>query len=223
MLYIRPAFFDKFKCIANKCTDSCCVGWEINIDDETIDVYKNMQTTFGEKIRENIIKNDDATHSFKLCEDERCPFLNKNNLCDIILNCGEDSICYICQEHPRFYNDFFSVTEYGLGLCCEEVCRLLIENDNVLDFIVEEDCLDDSYYDENEVAYYKELCRLREHFYKVLSAEENYGEKMKRIVALIEEYLKEKMVFDSDKVILARYEKTEPINNEWTEYLVDLT
>jgi lysine-N-methylase len=54
MLYIRPAFFDEFKCIANKCTDSCCVGWEINIDDETIDVYKNMQTTFGEKIRENI-------------------------------------------------------------------------------------------------------------------------------------------------------------------------
>ena len=31
------------------------------------------------------------------------------------------------------------------------------------------------------------------------------------------------MVFDSDKVILTRYEKTEPINNEWTEYLVDLT
>lgn len=222
MLYIRPAFFDEFKCIANKCTDSCCVGWEINIDDETIDVYKNMQTTFGEKIRENIIKNDDVTHSFKLCEDERCPFLNKNNLCDIILNCGEDSICYICQEHPRFYNDFSGVTEYGLGLCCEEVCRLLVENDNALEFIVEEEWLDDSYYDENEAEYYKELCKLREHFYKVLSVEENYDEKIKRIIALTEEYLKEKIAFDSDKVILARYEKTEPINNEWTEYLVDL-
>ena len=80
MIYIKPSFYDSFRCIADKCTDSCCVGWEINIDNETIDVYKNMQTEFGGKIRKNIVKNEDDTYSFKLLEGERCPFLNKNNL-----------------------------------------------------------------------------------------------------------------------------------------------
>ena len=53
MLYIKPAFYDDFKCIADNCTDSCCVGWEINIDNETMDIYKNMHTEFALKIREN--------------------------------------------------------------------------------------------------------------------------------------------------------------------------
>ncbi len=223
MLYIRPVFFNDFKCIADKCTDSCCVGWEINIDDETMGVYKNMHTDFGEKIRANIVENEDETHSFKLCEKERCPFLNKNNLCEIILNCGEDNICYICQEHPRFYNDFSGATEYGLGLCCEEVCRLLIENDENLDFVFEEDCSNDYYdSDEDEIECYKNLYELRDEFYKILSSEESYSGKLKKIVELTEEYLKEKIILDSDKVILTRYEKTEAINNEWTEYLADL-
>ena len=89
MLYIKPAFYDKFKCVADKCTDSCCVGWEIAVDNETMDVYKNMNTEFGCKIRENITENEDDTYSFRLLEGDRCPFLTENNLCDIILNCGD--------------------------------------------------------------------------------------------------------------------------------------
>ena len=223
MLYIRPSFYDKFKCIADKCTDSCCIGWEINIDNETMDIYNNMPTEFGEKIRENIVENEDGTHSFKLCKDERCPFLNEKNLCDIITDCGEENICYICSEHPRFYNDFPDVTEYGLGLCCEEVCRLLLENDEPLKFVAFEDeteCYFENY--EDEVESYSKIYNVRNQIYEILELNISYAEKIQRIINFLENYNGEKITISSDYEILQMYKKTEPINDEWIEYFESL-
>lgn len=70
------------------------------------------------------IEWSDTPH-FKLNK-ERCPFLNKDNLCDIMLNLGEDKICEICKHHPRFYNYVENYAECGLGLCCEEAARIII-------------------------------------------------------------------------------------------------
>ena len=39
MKKIMPRFFADFACIADKCTDSCCIGWEIDIDEETAKAY----------------------------------------------------------------------------------------------------------------------------------------------------------------------------------------
>ncbi len=221
MLYIKPSFYDEFRCIADKCTDSCCIGWEINVDDDTMNNYNNMNTEFSCKIRENIVENEDDTYSFKLLEGERCPFLNKNNLCDIIINCGEDSICYICKEHPRFYNDFSDVTEYGLGLCCEEVCRLLLRSDKPLEFIVFED---DDCYINNEVEFesYKRVFNIRSKIYEILKSDISYDEKVENIISIAGSELGEKTELVSDNEILTMYEKTEPINDEWTDYFENL-
>lgn len=223
MLSIRPSFYDDFECIAEKCTDSCCIGWEINIDKYTLADYEKMNTEFGEKIRKNITTDECGCAMFKLDESERCPFLNENNLCDIIINCGKESICYICDEHPRFYNEFAVATEYGVGLCCEEVCRLLIENDEQLEFIVEEDDASDYYANgPDEAELYEAVYELRKEFYKILSGDASYNEKVAEIVKLAEKYTNEKITIDSDGAMLARYEGTEPINKEWTEYFNDL-
>ena len=193
-----------------------------NIDNETMDIYKNMHTEFALKIRENIVKNEENTYSFKLLEGERCPFLNKNNLCDIITNCGEDSICYICKEHPRFYNDFLNVTEYGLGLCCEEVVRLLLENDEPLEFVVFND--EDEFYetDETEEENYNKLFDLRNEIFEILNTTKSYNDKIEKILSVAEKFCGEKVELLSDDEIFEIYEKTEPINNEWVEYFEEL-
>ena len=134
MIYIKPCFYDNFKCKADKCTDNCCIGWEIDIDDETLEKYNAVSGDFGDILRANIIKSPDGSNCFKLKEKERCAFLNENNLCDIIINCGENALCDICREHPRFYEWFPGVTECGLGLSCEEVCRIILENNAPLTF-----------------------------------------------------------------------------------------
>ena len=43
-----------------------------------------------------------------------------------ILSCGENVLCNICKDHPRFRNFRSDRTEVGLGLACEEACRLIL-------------------------------------------------------------------------------------------------
>ena len=113
--------FDNFSCIAGACTDNCCIGWDVELDEKTLEFYKNL----CEEEKSNI---DFKNSKVKMCEDGRCPFLNKDNLCDIIIKYGYDNISYICKNHPRFFNEFDTHIEYGYGLCCEEALRLLIKN-----------------------------------------------------------------------------------------------
>lgn len=140
---------DKFSCIADKCKHSCCIGWEIDIDDETYELYKNVNGDFGRRLMANI-RTEGGCHSFILDDNERCPFLNDKNLCDIILNLGEEYLSDICNEHPRFYvninerrgdkdynpADVEAECEYecGLGMCCEEAARLILEETGDYDY-----------------------------------------------------------------------------------------
>lgn len=118
-----PHYYKNFKCTASDCSDNCCIGWEIDIDDQTNTFYQSQKGAFGKRLKENIVHTD--CHSFRLYE-ERCAFLNEQNLCDIILNLGENALCEICSEHPRYRSDFENLTEKGVGLCCEAAARLIL-------------------------------------------------------------------------------------------------
>jgi len=129
----KPEYYDRFHCIADACRDSCCIGWEIDVDDEKSAYYKTVSGELGERLRTCIDWKEG--HFILQGKEERCPFLNRDNLCDLILGLGEESLCDICREHPRFYDWYDGYTEAGLGLCCEEAARLLLESDKKLTFI----------------------------------------------------------------------------------------
>jgi lysine-N-methylase len=123
MLLRVPDFYDSFRCIADKCTDTCCIGWEIDIDETSAKRYSAIKGEFGDRLRQNI---EDG--HFKLLPGDRCPFLKRDGLCDMICHLGEPSLCDICREHPRFVEVYGDIMEKGLGLCCEEAVRLLLES-----------------------------------------------------------------------------------------------
>ncbi len=133
---IKPNYYDSFKCIAGKCKHNCCIGWEIDIDEDTIKKYRNETGILKEKLQKNI-SFEPCAH-FELNEYDRCPFLNNENLCELILNKGKDMLCEICKEHPRFYNFVYDVTETGIGLCCEEAARLILTNPDKVHLITDE-------------------------------------------------------------------------------------
>ena len=124
MKYTVPDYCLGFQCLASRCRHSCCIGWEIDIDEESCRRYRRMGGALGEKLRERIAPEPQP--HFILGEGERCPFLNRDNLCELILEAGEESLCDICAEHPRFYRFLPGRTEMGLGLCCEEAARRLL-------------------------------------------------------------------------------------------------
>lgn len=134
MRTIIPNYYDNFKCIADKCRHNCCIGWEIDIDEKTLKMYKDFKGNFSKRLNDGIHFNDDYA-CFKLDGKGRCVFLNKDNLCDIILNSGEDHLCQICADHPRFRNFYKNATEIGLGLCCEEAGRIILGQDEDFELI----------------------------------------------------------------------------------------
>ena len=137
MLSVRPDFYDDFRCLAAACRHSCCIGWEIDVDEDTLQYYQSIPGELGGELRRQI--EAEPTPHFRLTKDERCPFLLPDGLCRLIVKLGEDSLCDICALHPRFYNDYPGRTEMGLGLCCEEAARLLTEGSDPLRFLVESD------------------------------------------------------------------------------------
>ena len=112
-----PDYYKDFHCIADKCRHTCCAGWEIDVDDDALERF----------LSDPSIAPHISGNSITLDSSERCPFLREDGLCKMILEHGEDFLCDICTEHPRFYNEYEDCTEGGIGLVCEEACRLIIE------------------------------------------------------------------------------------------------
>ncbi len=112
-----------FECVAGDCKHSCCKGWEIFIDENTLDSYKSNTTVFSSTLKNGI---NFKRSKFKTDKRKKCAFLNDVGLCDIITNLGKDSLCQVCRDHPRFRSFFGDRIEMGLGFCCEEATRIIL-------------------------------------------------------------------------------------------------
>lgn len=121
-----PNYMKDFKCIADDCLDTCCAGWDVDLDPDAYYYYQIAPAPFGDVIRSRIRVTDEEI-TFPLTKDRRCPFLNDQNLCDIITNCGENRICQTCREYPRSFVEAADYEQVDLNLSCMEVGRLFFE------------------------------------------------------------------------------------------------
>ena len=206
MKTFAPNYYTQFQCIANQCKHSCCIGWEIDIDDDTFEYYQSINSPFGEKIKENIITQD-GCNCFKLSQNERCPFLNENNLCDIILNLGEDALCQICTDHPRFRNYYSDRIEVGLGLCCEEAGRLILSNNAFSIIEIENDGYNDEIFEEDSA-----FLLWRDSIFKDFS---NKSIDIKNRIGIQNEII-------YSKEILSKYLTLEILDNSWKLIIEEL-
>lgn len=129
MKHIYPSYYKKFRCIADKCPDSCCKGWDVVVDDETDTFYDNVQGNFGDKIRSLTTTDSDGDRIF-VSQNGRCPFWNNDMLCDIYINLGEEHLCATCQNFPRLTQDYTAFTEHILSFACPEATRLMLVESN---------------------------------------------------------------------------------------------
>ena len=146
MILRVPEYYDEFSCIASRCKDSCCAGWEIDIDDESYEYYRSVEGPFGDCLRESMFVAEDGGYRFKLKGPKRCAMLNDNNLCDLYTALGEEALCEVCTEYPRFSLVYGQVEQKALSLSCEEVGRILFgrtEPEQLIDIELPGDCEDD--------------------------------------------------------------------------------
>ena len=133
MKHIYPKYYKDFKCIANKCPDSCCKDWDVELDDNAEKYYNTVQGEFGDKIRSLTVDGEDNNRIFISREDGRCPFWNDDMLCDIYINLGEEHLCETCANFPRITQDYVTFTEHMLSFACPVASRLILDSDKPYD------------------------------------------------------------------------------------------
>ena len=135
MILRVPDYYKDFSCIADKCNDSCCIGWEIDVDEDSQAYYESIEGKFGDRLRENMYITEDGDCRFRLKEHGRCPFLNSGNLCDIYIELGEEALGDVCTEYPRFAVEFGNVRQKVLSLSCEVVGKMVFSRNEPVEYV----------------------------------------------------------------------------------------
>lgn len=119
-----PLSYESFCCVGAPCEDSCCEGWDIEVDDVSYYRYMVLPGEYGKSVRARCEDEADGTHAFRVRKDGRCPFLQDDRRCEMILRIGEDFLCETCMEFPRYYNGQDPYYQMDLSLSCPEACRM---------------------------------------------------------------------------------------------------
>lgn len=130
MQYLTMDWFEKFHCIASRCTVTCCTtDWGIYVDDETYKKYRAMESPFGKEL---VCKIDEETHMMKKeGRDGNCPLLDGEGLCEIIKQTDETYLCATCQIFPRRAMLYGDVEEYGVTISCPAVAEYLFSEEKI--------------------------------------------------------------------------------------------
>ena len=175
MILRYPAYYEKFHCIAGECEDTCCAGWEIDIDDESYRFYQSVPGDFGRRLRESIREYESGeegayeSHGFILGEDRRCPFLNGENLCNLYRELGEESLCNVCADTPRNYFEYGGAREIAVSASCPEAGRLIYRSRDKIVF-VEKEIEGELDFEESrgEILLAQSVCRARNEAVRIL-------------------------------------------------------
>lgn len=136
MIITKPEYYKSFQCIAGDCPDSCCQGWEVDADADSLAYYETLDASLPIKKRiDSVLDRDEFGNTiFALARHKRCPFLNDENLCDMHIAIGGEHTPYTCRTFPRFIYDFGGTREIGISFSCPVAAELIYNHKSHLLF-----------------------------------------------------------------------------------------
>lgn len=121
----KPDYFDRFRCLAGECPDSCCKDWQVQVDEASARRYRALTGALGEELRAALRQEDGET--YLTVQDGRCPMWRRDGLCRIQAELGEKALCKTCRQFPRLTHDYGDLVELGLELSCPEAARWILD------------------------------------------------------------------------------------------------
>ena len=217
MLYRYPDYYDRFACIADRCEETCCAGWQIVIDEDALEKYREKLS--GKK--DDRIDWEEGV--FCQSGEKRCAFLNDRNLCDMYIEWGEEYLCETCRRYPRHIEEFENIREYTLSLSCPEAAQIILGNREKVTFIEKEDELEEED-EEFDDLLFSMLADVREVLYEILQ-NRKLGIRQ-RILLLLDVTEKCQEKIDEDDIfaindVIEKYshdEKKEPVLEDASNY-----
>ena len=153
MLITKPDYFDRFQCIAERCPDSCCKEWDVQIDETTAAFYRSLSGTLGDRLRQ--VLREERGETIMAIMDGRCPMWRTDGLCQIQSELGEEALCKTCREFPRLTHDYGDFQELQLELSCPEAAKYILTQSRPVTVSTEAEGAPEADYDEEAMAVLK--------------------------------------------------------------------
>ena len=136
MQYTAPHYYKKFHCTGGDCPDTCCAGWQIQIDPASLKRYRHTKGVLGNRLRNEIDWKESSFRRY----DGRCAFLNEDSLCDLYLEGGGvKAFCHTCRTYPKHIEEFEGLREISLSLSCPVSAELILGCRETVRFLHAED------------------------------------------------------------------------------------
>lgn len=134
----RFTYLEGFSCIGGACEDTCCIGWDVDIDQRTFESYEGVRESEVAEdlhllVKRNPVSSDPGIDFARvvLKSGKRCPFLDADRLCRIQSALGEKALSNVCAGFPRFYNQVGDTLEETATLSCPEIARKVLLGNQV--------------------------------------------------------------------------------------------
>jgi lysine-N-methylase len=114
-----------FVCTGDKCSDTCCKGWSMQVDDAHINLYNSKLSELSFFVTEEagckVMKRDSKT--------DKCLKLEEG-LCGIHKQFGADALGDACYFYPRITRKVEGSVLQSATLSCPETARLVLYGDS---------------------------------------------------------------------------------------------
>jgi|GEM_PF-5705965 len=126
MKIYKNSLYDEFKCLAGECPSTCCYGWRILIDEDTVGKINNLDGLKGFLLKKSLAGPDKNFFNYNCGS---CLFHDFHGLCSIQKKLGEDYMPLICRTYPREIRNYEKFAVFNLDLSCIKVSKMLLEKD----------------------------------------------------------------------------------------------
>ena len=133
--FFVPEYMQDFECIGRDCIDSCCIGWNVEIDKKTFKKYENSQNKKIKLISQQFLvktdTNSDISYGKLADHNNCCPFLSEEKLCNAYSLLGKENLSIGCSTYPRVIKKFNKIGFIAGDLSCPEIARLCLNKPNL--------------------------------------------------------------------------------------------
>lgn len=140
--FFDMSWYNIFKCVGGNCPLTCCTtDWDIELSDEEIEMYRNIEEDFSREIMSVI---DIDRKVLKKTAGNKCPLITEDGWCRIVINCGDTCLSNTCMMYPRKIMRYGDIVERTVDISCPVVASYLLRNEDI-EFGYGEDESNESY------------------------------------------------------------------------------
>ena len=205
MHYTVPHYYKRFQCTGGSCPDTCCAGWQIQIDPASLKKYSRTKGPIGSRLKNEIDWNEQCFRQY----DGKCAFLNEKGLCDLYLEGGgKQAFCRTCRTYPRHIEEFEGLREISLSLSCPAAAELILGSEEPVRFLEADDPAKEESYPEFDFFLFTKLMDARALIFRILQNRE-HPFRLRAAICLalahdLQERIDKNALFDADR-LLERY------------------